>query len=497
MRNLKQNRTNKKRTVEIYFVLYLAALVFLLPDGKKKGEELNHTTNYVSQIPFHINAEKSNLSAKLSIDSLGVRIITLDSINNIFYSGDVKDVKFEFVILDNTLKQSLHLSSNEANAAKYFRLFENKDKRLISFFWKPSLQETINKNYTVQIIASAKPLNDESGFVLRDKTQFGLNVIVENAVAQAGISGSATDTQQSVFSIIDSIKKADFFSAPASNMNYDMIVEKDLVRAIAYQKWTNTINAYNINLTKDLAQAPKVTATEYDGKIPQIDAQVYNDRIVLSGRTPAYGRYNVRLSIVRKSDNKEQTVSFNVMPIPLEQPLYERTMYPGKAYIIDPKLPLADKDTRAYLKYQNQIRARSSQGEKFAFTPDFSDTGKTFVLERYIDNQIIGEEYRIAVSSFPEPEIIEIQQLNQNEIRIKTKSYGMYYQESNLVGNFEINGNGTFRELFGSLTEDKEKFTHIQTFVFTRKNAQQPFNFSIKAVDKLGRKSDSRTYSGE
>ncbi len=132
MINPRQNRHNKKRTVEIYFVLYLAALIFLLPDSKEKKSEINHTNHYVSQMPFRINAEKSNLSARMILDSTGSKVLSLDSINNIYYSGDVKDVKFEFIILDNTLKQSLHLSTGELNTVKYFRLIENKEKNLIS-----------------------------------------------------------------------------------------------------------------------------------------------------------------------------------------------------------------------------------------------------------------------------------------------------------------------------------------------------------------------------
>ncbi len=250
-------------------------------------------------------------------------------------------------------------------------------------------------------------------------------------------------------------------------------------------------------MTKDLAGQPSISVSDYDGISPQLETQLYNDRIIVTGKTPAYGRYNVKLSVKRKSDGKEQTVSFNVLPIPLEQPQYSKIMYPGQTYTIDPKLPLTEKDTKAFLKYQNQIRARSSQGEKFTFTPDYSDTGKVFVLERYIDNQIIGEEYRISVKVFPQPEIIDIQVINQNEVRVKTKSYGSTNRESNLVNYFDISGNCTYRELFGSLIEDKDKFAFIQTFIFTRKNQNSNFNFSIRAVDKSGKKSESRTYSSE
>ncbi len=486
----------KRKSVEIYFVLYLAALVFLLPNGKEKHNENNKAdnSNFVSQLPFKISAEKSNLTAKLSYDTNGIRILTLDSNNNIYYSGNVKDVKFEFIILDNVLKQSLHLSPAEPISSKYFRLTENKERKLVSFFWKPSSEEKFNKNYTVQVIATAKSNNDNSNsLVLQDKTQFGLNIIFEG---MSTIYSSNSINQQQVFNILDSIKRNEFLQSNIIDGSFDLIPEKDYIRSLAYQKWSIAINAYNINLLKDLKSQPAISA--YLDKAvykEDLDMNISNNKIIISGKTPAYGKLNVNLKAIRKSDGKEQSISFNVLPLPIEQASIDKIMYPGKKYSIDPKLPLTEKETKAVLKSQNLIRARSTQGEKFYFTPDFSDTGKIFTLERYIDNQLIGEDIRVKVNSFPIPEIIEIQQIKPNEIKVKTRSYGYLTDESNLISFIEITGNAQCRELYGRIEEDKDKFIHLQTFIITPKTNDNNFKFSIKAIDKLGKKSNSRTFN--
>lgn len=490
-------KTTRRKPIEIYFVLYLAALVFLLPNGKDKHHEGgSNNSNFVSQIPFKISAEKSNLTAKLSIDSNGMRILSLDSNNNIYYSGNVKDVKFEFVILDNVLKQSLHLSPSEPISTRYFRLVENKERKLVSFYWQPAAEEKFNKNYTVQVIARAIS-NSDNSVVLQDKTQFGLNIIFEG-MNNEYLAAQYNNNQQQmqVFNFLDSIKKTDFLQSNLNKANFDLIPDKDYIKALAFQKWSVGINAYNINLLKDLKQKPEIHAyLDNNPYNAEFDTDISNNKIVISGKTPAYGKLQVRLKAIRNYDNQQQEISFIVQPLPIEQASIEKTMYPGKKYTIDPKLPLTEKETKAYLKFQNSIRARSIQGEKFQFTPDFSDTGKIFILERYIDNQIIGEEVKIRINSFPNPEIIEILQIKPNEIKVKTRSYGYLTDESNLITFFEINGNASYRELFGRLEEDKDKFVHLQTFIFSPKNSDNTFKFTIKAVDKLGKKSNSRTFN--
>jgi hypothetical protein len=50
----------KKRVIEIYFVLYLAALILLIPQSKKEEENGKHNAeNRIFQLPFNLKAEKT------------------------------------------------------------------------------------------------------------------------------------------------------------------------------------------------------------------------------------------------------------------------------------------------------------------------------------------------------------------------------------------------------------------------------------------------------
>jgi len=94
---------------------------------------------------FAIQPEKTTLSCRLFLDSNGTKIISLDSMNKVFYSGNVSDVKFEFVIEDETLKtKPATYTRFESDIPKHFRIEEIPDQKAISFFWNPPINERIN-----------------------------------------------------------------------------------------------------------------------------------------------------------------------------------------------------------------------------------------------------------------------------------------------------------------------------------------------------------------
>ena len=97
------NRNRKRRLVEIYFILYLSALLFLLPDGKKDDVDSIGTGIQIYQPSFNLIPEKNTLICRVVLDSAGPRIMYLDSVNTIFYTGDVEDVNFEFTVEDQTI----------------------------------------------------------------------------------------------------------------------------------------------------------------------------------------------------------------------------------------------------------------------------------------------------------------------------------------------------------------------------------------------------------
>jgi len=249
-----------KRTVEIYFVLYLAAIIFLLPDKETANGDSQTNGLPVVSSEFTISPIKTTLSCNFSNDSLGLKILSIDSMNTILYTGNVEDVKFEFELIDQSLRQRQKIQNN----SKYFRFEENLKQNELSFFWEPPLLERKNKNYIIKVKATAKVINDRDldksemigRRLLTDETQFSLNLnyidqdfavdnmIVDNSVAQ---NNSLS---------LDNERLQELLNSKKLEINID--VDEPVVYALAYHKWSNKIYIFNANLKADLKGKPEI-----------------------------------------------------------------------------------------------------------------------------------------------------------------------------------------------------------------------------------------------
>ena len=499
------NYKRKKRLVEIYFILYLSALLFLLPDAKEKNPEGIGTGIQIYQPSFVLLPEKNTLICRVAMDSTGPKIISLDSINTIFYTGDVEDVFFEFIVEDQSLHNSIRLTSDKRPNSKFFK-FEQDDRRhAATFKWHPPLHEISSKTYVVKVIATAKKrepdinINAEIEEKSRGKrvkytTQFSLLLIYLNAPDGNPIFSQNLFTNQFPDTSLQ-------FTLPYQNVvplmptgSINMFTQFPEIKQIAGQRWYNTIIATNVNLLKDLTN--EGVRIDYKPKNTGGKAEIYNiseDEIILQGITPNYGKMSVEVSITKKYDGQEKSVTFNVSPQPFESPEYERNMYPEMVYEIDPKLPDIGKVVSAVIRDESgRIRAKSQKGEKFKFSPSNLDVNKVFYLERYIDNVLLGEKYPIRVLAYPPPKIIDIQPVGDNVVEVITRAYGQKNKTRNEVEKFEIDGNAKYSDLRGKLTTNMEKsfIVTIQYFRFKPKDPDRPFHFKIIAVDRIGKKSN-------
>ena len=494
----------KKRLVEIYFILYLSALLFLLPDPKGAQIEEIGAGIKIYQSSFELLPEKNTLICRVAIDSSGPQIISIDSVNTIFYTGDVEDVFFEFIVEDQSLNNSIKLTSNEKPTSKFFRFEQNNRQHAAVFKWEPPLQEFSSKTFVVKVIATAKKRtpdkninaqlsNETSDERVRYSTQFSLLLIYLNAPG-----GNPIFTQNLFRSPIQDTSYQ--FTMPFQSLvqqfpsgKINMFAQSSEIRQIAGQRWVNNIIVSNVNLLKDLT--PEGVRLSFKPKNTGGQAEIYDireDEIVVQGTTPDHGKMKVELAITRKYDGEEKTITFNVSPQPFEEPDYDRFMYPEIAYKIDPKLPDIGKNVYALIRDDNnQIRARSQKGEVFKFTPTIQDIGKSFYLERYIDNELLGEKNLISILDYPVPVIMDIQNVKQGEVEVITRSFGVKNKTRNEVEKFIVEGNAKYRDLRGKITGTMGKSfpVTIQYFRFKPKDPDKPFSFRIIAVDRTGKKS--------
>jgi len=499
------NRNKKRRLVEIYFILYLSALLFLLPDGKKDNVDGIGTGIQIYQPSFNLIPEKNTLICRVVLDSAGPRIMYLDSVNTIFYTGDVEDVNFEFTVEDQTINSSFTLSSNENTQNKFFSFTQNDDRHAAQFRWSPPLQEISSKTYVVKISAIAKKKSivnssedeDVTSKTVKNTAQFSLLLIYLNEPG-----GNPLFTQTYYTSVLEDTSYQ--FTMPFQNLvpsiptgKINMFSASSDIRQIAGQRWVNTVIVSNMNLKNDITS--RGIEIEYSPKNIGGKAEIYDirdDEIIIQGITPSYGKMKVKVSATRKYDGSEKYVTFNVSPEAFEIPDYERYMYPEITYEIDPKLPEIGQDVTAVIKNGNSIRAKSQKGEKFKFTPSNIDIDEVFYLERYIDKELLGEKYPIRVLQYPQPEIVDIQRISDREIEVITRSYGLKNKTRNEVESFEVDGNAVYRDLRGKITENREKSfpVTIQYFLFSPEDPDKPFSFKITAKDRIGSKSLPKIY---
>ncbi len=490
-----------RKTIEIYFVLYLAALIFLLP-GPGENHKSKKAQNFkVFQVPFSIQPEKTILNCRLMLDSNGSKIVSLDSVNSIIYFGDVEDVDFEFIIEDPVLRQRLSLRTPDDTTNQYFRFTENDETQSARFFWYPPLYERRNKTYNVIVMATARLREDNpaiagenpglSNRIIKAQTKFSLNMtyINTNLVYNDGLNKMNYDT---IYRYFDRYRND---QSAYSLGNIEIRPDQAFLKVEAQKRWTNFINIFGGTFDKNL-QKPVLKA------IPEFSdnggtAEILNiepTRIVVSGIAPSYGKLKVMLTLNSKYDKKEFSVDFTVIPLKIQEPVFDRVMYPEKTYTINPLIPmLFGQDIKAVLKDGSTTRALSPQGDKFQFTPDISDTGKILSFERFVDGNLYGQQYEIRILSYPKPVIRDIQFVGDGEVNVITQSYGTYDGKDNLV-NLELEGNAVARELRGKVPESTDNITHVQIFRCIPKYDGLSFAFKVKAVDARGKHSDQKSF---
>jgi hypothetical protein len=491
---------NNKRKVEIYFVLYLAALILLLPNKEENEEKAEENGSTIYNEYFTLLPEKTLLNCRFTSDSTGFDILSLDSVNTVYYTGNVSNVHFEFIIEDQSFKQTLVLNTSDKMESRHFSIIESEDRQAADFYWIPPIKDKISKSYVITVMATGikRIVSDNAQVTLlpvKAKTQFSLNMIYIDKTApdnQLLAEGAISDTNDPVTSEPNITPQ---LNIPLFLSGFNLNAEKTDIEKLAYQNWTNTIYANNIDLLTGIKQDIKleVSLSSEDNGGTAIISDVFSDRIVLVGKTPFYGNMTVNLSVTREYDDQTYRLSFKVRPKLIEQAIYPREMYPDQTYTIDPKLPIMDSEIMALLKDGNLIRAKSIEGEKFTFSPDLKDIGKTLVLERYVGGELFGQSYNIYVKDFPNPEIWDIRRVSSDEVIVTTRSYGTVGGKRNEVVEFELKGNAKYEDKRGKINS-QDPLILIQYFTFKPMNSDKPFNFEIRAEDKRGRKSDKSRF---
>jgi hypothetical protein len=506
-------RTTTKRTrrqIEVYFILYLAAVLFLLPDKREKtpASEPNLALEILSS-RFFIAPERLTLNCQILTTGSTTSVIQLDSVNTITFSGDYTDVHYEFFVEDISLRQTVVAMSARKAIAGSFRMEEDSRRGAVLFFWKPDTRDRRNRTFSVRVVATGRPvvplsitdpelrsrlqriINDASR-VDTAQTTFTINVF--NTGIGIGIADTLSSVSSTGATFVANVGGApvtfrvpsDFRPPPAGE--FALLPQQPSLITLPFQKWNNIVLVSQLNLQREMRGTPQVEVVKSDPNDEKGGAfitETLDNTFRMSGTAPASGVMNVRVSVTRAEDGKRASTEFVVKASPLQPPDIPQRMNPGISYKFTPNLDfLTGQDLRASIAERGGTERYSSpQGSAFIFTPAESDAGKTLMFSRFINGQRVGEVYAIAVDDFPPPEILTLVQ-EGTKLIVRTRCFGTVGGRENRV-TIDVSkaSNVQVSERYGDIYRSDDRQEYSQLFELRRIDATKPVTGAIRAVD--------------
>lgn len=424
----------RKVSVELYFVLYLSAIILLLgttPLVNKGGDtELEEAIVQLSLRDFKVRAKRAALvypfiPAGASVDTAGLRL-RRDSINLIVASGTFADVRFAIVaIRDSASGQTLPVEcaslTQQGNATAEFRWRPCAPQRqgvylvTVAGVATPLPPESIRppelRQRVIEILRRRGSIRDSVTFAV---TMMGLNgdivaALRQNATADtAAGSGAAIDTSLAALSMLTPV--------PPQPLGIPLIggelqVQSPTVIAAPGSTWRNQV------FFTGFTNSPDITFTASPSSVSVIRNP---NGLTISGVAPASGKQQITLRGIRASDRQTFNATFTVDASPLDGPDLPRQMYVGENYVIEfgsQGVPNEIVQVAAVVGTDTI----ASGGARINFTP--SRTGNiTFV--RFV-NRKRYDSYSATVMPLPAPNFNGQPDCSDaNFITIRTTSYG-------------------------------------------------------------------------
>ncbi len=474
----------RRRRIEVYFILYLVALVLLLPDSPQR-------TTSVATVPtdlsLDLQPERVRLECQLIRDSAGgLRLRNLDSVNVIRYSGDVENIQVVARIEDVLTGQILTLEPGNS-ATSLFQLVPQPDRQAVLFRWSPDLTGGMPRTLRVTVTGTAMPpatggpnASDADllpqGLRISGSTQF---VLATTIVDESGAPSRPYQLFVDTLRVIERDGR--------SLGNFWVVASKDVVSAAPLQPWSVRLSMGGADPLRDLDGMPQVRTT-----VPGVDIERFLDTaarsVVLRGRAPRTGSYVVMVN-ARRRDGEVAEASFVVQSISLPAVNVPDVMYPGVEYSFDAHVP--DVASAQALIMNGNVEVASTRSGKLTWMPRPSDTGKVYYFVRHIDGQQTEAPRPISIRSFPPPEIRDVKDIGSGDKKkVVVKFFGDRNQDRPILEVLEGNAR-TPRKLFGNQhaanPNESPKVSWIEEFEISRRDPSKPFVFVIQARDPRGR----------
>jgi hypothetical protein len=502
-------RSPRSRFIDIYFVLYIAALVLVIPDqGTSKNDAAELVTSLL-QTSFQLHVERPVLLCRVVRSGDSLTVLSCDSVNGIFHSGAMKNVRYDVSVEDQSYQTQYAINSHTTSQSSFFTLSGSADQGGVRFGWKPPLADKRNRLFRVNVSASATPVlpeslteeqreslrkltGDPNDVVVKATTQFTVALVfvdgggasmaasqpVSSQIAASGDTALARRYEE----LLRQFEQPRATIAPRGE--FFLQPQENVLKMIANQPFVNRIRVYGADASREVEAIRVSGANAY--------ARIEGSEIIVSGMAPQSGSVAITLGARRSTDKKDTSIVFRVVAGALDSPQIPNSMYPGVTYTFQPRLPeVSGMPAGAVLRDDrgNEV-VRSTQGEAFTFIPRVEDTSRTFSFERSLNDRKIGQTYAIAIVPFPSPEIIDISMRN-GQVWVRTRAYGLAQDAKSRV-RLELLNSPAIRiqERLGDWSYDEQSHSHIQVFQFT---AAAP-TVSVRALNGRKQASERRDF---
>lgn len=491
-------RPRNRRRVEIYFILYLAALVLLLPDATDRSSPEGAAGDVVR---LDLQPERLRLLCRFVRDTTGTYLVTaMDTVNTIRYFGSVGDVTVSAVVEDET--SGARTQIDEGDRGGIFSLVHDRERALVRFVWNPTRLEPSSRTFRVMLTGTGAPLaavgpNGGDGTVGRASarvtgaTEFVLTTTVDER--PAGSDAVRIDSRIDTVFLPQPAADPAAGSGASDRGEFWIGPARDRVVELVGRRWANRLSVGGADVTRDLTSLPVARASGPDNRAASSVSVRFDDRarsVIVEGMAPSVGSLTVDVS-ARRTDGTLRTTRFVVDGLPLADVDIPTALYPGVEYTIATRLPqLADAEVRAVVRDGNQWRVQPTTASQIRFTPQVADTGRALYFERYVNEQKVSSE-ALRVRNFDAPEIMEVSRMSDGDRRRVTVRF--FGAKDNRPSLDVLDGNARARKLYGFLRkanpDEEPSISWIEVFEIEPKDPAKPLTYRIQAVDRRGARS--------
>ncbi len=487
----------RKVSIEIYFVLYLSAIILLLgttpSQHSGREEELERMIRTMLASDFRVKAEKDAMI--FPIVAVGARVDTAgtamrrDSMNVITAYGTFASVRFQFVAIEDS-------ASGRPIPLERASLVRRSDRSVI-FQWKPDPADR-GGVYRVTVAGFARPLPSanmspemrakleeilERNGTVSDSVTFTVNVLPMDNIAAVERVVLASQNANRADSALGAATQPNPVTSPmAIGGAYELTPSQTDIPVPAGAPWRNQISI------RGGASADQLVFSVTKGNAQIVERT--SSLIVLGGNAPSGPAQQITLSATRPNDGRAATVSFTVRGVPLTAANVPTTMLIGQTYRLNfsvPEIPSTRIAVEVIETDRGGDHVRIGRGESrvvFDYTPNADVQRVRFV--RYLDGVAVDNS-AADVKALPLPTLGRIPGIprDADEVKITTESYGIINGQPNRCVLKIKSGNAEEPEEVNNEFDERSKRVR-QVWVVRRRSRSEEFRFRMYAIDLRG-----------